>query len=74
VGSASLRPTAPSQAEPGVPLPGLKVAPRAEGHQPAHSPIAVDTASAAGGTGGEAAAAAAFDSVHKCSLAVCGGF
>lgn len=78
VGSASFQPDAPSQADPGVPLPGPNVSPRAEGHQPACSPvqklsIAVVTASAVGPTGGEAAAAAS-DSFHKCSLTVLGGF
>ena len=77
-GSASLWPAAPSQAKPGVPLPGLNVASRAEGHQPARSPVqklsvAVATASVVEGTGGEAAAAA-FDSFHKWSLTVRGGF
>lgn len=75
---ASLWPAAPSQAEPRVPLPGLDVAPRAEGHQPAHHPaqkpsITVATASEVGGTGGEAAAAG-FDSFHKWSLALYVGF
>lgn len=78
VGSASFQPDAPSQAEPGVPFPGLNVSPRAEGHQPACSPVkklstAVVTASAVGATGGEAEAAAS-DSFHKCSLTVHGGF
>lgn len=76
-GSASLQPTAPSQAKPRVALPGLNVAPRAEGRQPACSPvqrlsIAVAAASAVGATGGEEASAA-FDSFHKWSLTVRGG-
>lgn len=78
VASASFQPDAPSQAEPGVPLPGPNVSPRAEGHQPACSPVqklsvAVVTASAVRATGGEAAAAAS-DSFHKCSLTVHGAF
>lgn len=78
MGSASFQPDASSQAEPGVPLLGPNSSPRAEGQQPACSPvqklsIAVVTAAAVGAAGGEAAAAAS-DSFHKCSLGVHGGF
>lgn len=53
MGSVSFQPEASSQAELGVPLLGPNVFPRAEGHQPACSPvqklsIAVVTASAVG--------------------------